>query len=98
MISASGLTPSATYYAGGAGGSVFLTAAGLTGNGYIRANGGDMTASSAGGGGRIAVILTNSTDFGAVKMQAYTGKGWAAAGVAAPGTIYMESSAQGADR
>jgi hypothetical protein len=99
VISASGVVGAGvSYYAGGSGGSVFLTTAALAGSGFLRANGGDMPSSSAGGGGRIAVILTNAADFAAVRMQAYTGKGWTAAGVAAPGTIYLESPAQGAGR
>ena len=89
VISTVGIKGTDGYY-GGSGGSVFLTTDTLTGNGTIRANGG--TANSSGGGGRVAVILTNSTDFSAVKMQAYSGS---TSPKGAAGTVYQQTQAQG---
>ena len=76
---------------GGAGGSVFLTTATLTGTGTLRANGG--SGNPVGGGGRVAVILTGSTDFDKVKFQAYAG-GAGASG----GTVYQQHTGHAANQ
>ena len=51
----------------GAGGSVWITAGRLTGAGTISADGGDTNNSNAGSGGRVALHLTEATDFSAWK-------------------------------
>jgi hypothetical protein len=84
VISANGTT--LNY--GGSGGSVFLTTAWLSGTGIVRASGSAPVGQFAsGGGGRVAVILTNSTDFGSVKLQSYSSAGFSQG---AGGTVYME--------
>ncbi len=65
----------------GAGGSVFLTTGWLTGNGMLKANGGDgyNNGRSGGGGGRVAIVLTGAgAGFGDWKGSntTYGGKGW----------------------
>jgi hypothetical protein len=80
----------------GSGGTVYLTTGALTGNGTIKANGGNLTGQFSGGGGRIAVILTNSTDFGNVTCQAYTGTGNSSFGAA--GTVYQQTPDQAPGR
>lgn len=73
----------------GSGGSVFLTTGALTGNGTIDVGVLDsVKATASGGGGRIAVILTNSTDFGNVQMRAFSASCNYKNG--AGGTIYLE--------
>ncbi|MFC1461700.1 hypothetical protein ACFLQR_04200, partial [Verrucomicrobiota bacterium] len=72
------------------GGSVFITASAITGSGTIQADGGDAAGTGGrGGGGRIAVILTNDTDFGSITIQAYGGSTGNNKGAA--GTIYLET-------
>jgi hypothetical protein len=83
--------------AGGAGGSVFLTTGALSGNGAIRA-GGIPGSWQLGGGGRVAVILTNGNDFGAVTIQAWPGSPTAGNGAfsgGGAGTVYLETKDQG---
>ncbi|NQT94389.1 MAG: hypothetical protein HQ559_16655, partial [Lentisphaerae bacterium] len=63
-------------YAGGAGGSVYITCATFAGSGTISADGEYNTSradTGGGGGGRIAVVLTNGSSFGSVTMTAYAG-------------------------
>ena len=80
--------PSNDYNQGaGSGGSIWLTTSNLTGNGTIKADGGDYRAG--GGGGRVAVTLTGSSDFGNVTIQAYGGDFGSADGGA--GTIYKSA-------
>ncbi len=93
VISAKGGRRDAYPYGVGAGGSVFLTTAALAGNGTIAANGADANENTTGGGGRVAVILTNSADFGSIAVQAYPGLPSGAAG-----TVYLQTPAQGAGR
>jgi hypothetical protein len=74
--------------AAGAGGSVFLTTGWLTGNGMLRANGGDGYdyGWSGGGGGRVAIVLTGEgAGFGSWigSSTTYGGKGYLN-----PNTIY----------
>jgi autotransporter-associated beta strand protein len=79
---------------GAAGGSIFIQAAAMDGSGVVDAAGGSGSAYTGGngGGGRIAVILTNSAAFGAVACRAYGGgSGVAAAGA---GTVYLQSAGQ----
>jgi hypothetical protein len=74
----------------GSGGSVFLTAGMLAGTGTVSVSGGYGAnyGIGTGGGGRLALILTGSTDFGNVLLQAYPGPGTVPYG--ACGTIYKE--------
>jgi hypothetical protein len=80
----------------GAGGSIWLTTANLSGSGTIRARGGaggnNNGDNGGGGGGRIAVILANGTTFGSVAMQAYGGVYSNLNGGA--GTIYRQTAGQ----
>ena len=79
----------------GSGGSILLTTGNLSDSGTIKANGGYEY--SGGGGGRVAVILTEDSDFGSVAMTAFgglSGGGKKAPGTA--GTVYKQTQAQGA--
>ncbi|QQS60985.1 MAG: fibronectin type III domain-containing protein [Candidatus Moraniibacteriota bacterium] len=75
----------------GSGGTISLKTGSLNGSGLIRADGvvaSYGTSQGIGGGGRIAIKLTSSNNFGSVMMRAY-GYGGAAAG-----TIYTETASQ----
>jgi len=73
----------------GAGGSITITAATLSGSGTIRANGG--VGYRGGGGGRVALMLTEGTDFGAVESQAFGGcEGGVHNANGAAGTVYLK--------
>lgn len=84
---------------GGAGGSVYITAGKLAGstNGVIKANGTPNGSSYwGGGGGRVAVILTDTdADFTnyAGEVQAYGG--WVGSRSGAAGTVYLETPDHG---
>jgi hypothetical protein len=94
LMSADGYHYPGTVYYTGSGGSVYLTTATLSGSGTIRANGGTGTGGdSRGGGGRVAVILTNGNSFGNITFEAFTGAGGRPG---APGTIYKQTMDQGA--
>jgi hypothetical protein len=80
-------------YAPGAGGSVFLSASSLAGNGTLRANGGNATISMSGGGGRVAAVLTSGNSFDGVTMQAYGGE---TNTPGAAGTVYQQTASQSA--
>jgi hypothetical protein len=78
----------------GAGGSIYLRCGSLSGTGVLDASALQVSAlqpgvSKQGGGGRIAVIVTNGTSFGAVALRAYGGPSQPGAA----GTIYTESLA-----
>jgi hypothetical protein len=80
----------------GAGGSVYLTTGALEGNGFIRANSPAGTW-ALGGGGRVAVILTNGNDFGSVSIQASAGTGSGGTYMyGGAGTVYLQTLLQGA--
>jgi hypothetical protein len=98
VISASGADlPS--FSGAGAGGSVWLTADSLDGDGLIQADGGRggnfaVYGYSHGGGGRIAVCLKSGNDFGSVGFSAATrlvSMGGAAGGA---GTVYLKKASQ----
>ncbi len=76
----------------GAGGSIFLRAASLTGKGRMEARG--WSARTGGGGGRIAVHLSAANDFDAVTFDASGGNATVATTTennrAAAGTIYLQ--------
>jgi hypothetical protein len=74
----------------GAGGSVNIQAGTLQGTGRIAVDGADGSNCS-GGGGRIAVVLTNAATFGSVTMSA-VGGGSTRKGAA--GTIYLQGNNQ----
>jgi hypothetical protein len=78
-----------------AGGSIYLVAGALFGNGILDTSGGGAGSYWCGGGGRVAVILTNSDSFGNVKMRAYGG---ADVVDSAAGTVYRETMSQGRGR
>jgi len=87
----------------GSGGSIYITTGFFTGTGTLRANGGDdITTDAAGGGGRIAVILTSAGanfstfDVGGT-ITAYGGEAVGAMEDGAAGTIYRQTQAQGAN-
>ena len=90
-----------TSYSAGAGGSVFITTADFAGSGSISANGGFISTGGhgAGGGGRIAVVLTNGSSFGSVTMTAYAGGAGlndnrGSSGMPSAGTIYTKIPGQ----
>jgi len=83
-------------YNSGAGGSVWLSGATLTGAGVLRADGGRTSYGSSGSGGRVAVHLSQAADFSAWRgtFSAHGGScvstGQASTG--APGTIYLQAA------
>jgi hypothetical protein len=81
---------------GPSGGSIWLTAASLEGNGALRAHG--DTGYQSGGGGRIAVTLTQSNTFGNVAMTAYGGAGSSPPYVrGSAGTVFMQAARERPD-
>ena len=102
VIAANGAN-SENYYSG-AGGSIAIRAAAVLGLGAIRANGGDVGTDYTGSGGRIAIVLTGAgetIDRFTGRLEAYSGK-MSKESVPYPrgsaGTIYVETSADGAGR
>ena len=83
-------TGTCQYYAG-SGGSIWLTGATVMGSGTLTARGGAVTTAGAGGGGRIAVHVTDSDDVSSfnpiVLLCGRTGGSRAAAG----GTYYLQT-------
>jgi len=84
-----------------AGGSIWIRAASVSGAGLVDASGGTTTDTSrpSGGGGRIAVIVTNASSVGALVFRAFGGAG--AGGLnscfrGAAGTVYLETTAHSA--
>jgi hypothetical protein len=94
-IEAQGQDLTASWVYSGSGGSVFLTTANLGGSGSIRVRGGHGQNVGAGGGGRIAIILTGSESFGSLEFSAIGGDANPDHRSAAAGTIYLESQSQG---
>jgi hypothetical protein len=89
--------PSAEGRGAGAGGSVFLTTGTISGAGDIRTNGGAANGWGAGGGGRVAAILTGeSANFSEYTgtMTAFGDNDGLKSGAA--GTVYRETAANGA--
>ena len=78
----------------GSGGSVYITCGTFAGSGTVSANGGYGTRSDlgGGGGGRVAVILTNGTTFGSVTLQALPA--WMGVWKPGAGTVYTKTSTQ----
>jgi len=102
MISNEGLIcadggASSSYASSGSGGSIGLTAGTLSGGGIIRANGG---LSGAGGGGRVALVVTNTgLDFTGI-ISAYGGGtassyGFPGVNIGGAGTVYERTGSQG---
>jgi hypothetical protein len=82
-------------FAGGAGGSIWLTTATLAGSGTIRAGGGVAISrpdTGSGGGGRVAVTLKSGNSFGSIDYSARGGT-TGGSGASAPGTVYLEAAA-----
>ncbi len=83
-----------------AGGSVNIVAASLAGSGTISANGGYQTGASGvgsgGGGGRIAVVLTNADDTAFAGLSAIRAYGGPLKGATfengAAGTVYLKGT------
>jgi hypothetical protein len=98
VIAANGTNSNIGGNSGGSGGTVSLTTATLAGSGTIQADGGRAwnIDSGAGGGGRVAVILTGSDDFDAVVMQARGGANGSDSGGA--GTVYRQGASQAGGR
>jgi hypothetical protein len=78
-----------------AGGSVYVKAGAVAGIGLLEASG--SQAYWPGGGGRVALIATNALSLGAVRCAAQSGLNSATShgGHGAPGTIYLETAADG---
>ncbi|MEI6603681.1 MAG: putative Ig domain-containing protein [Verrucomicrobiota bacterium] len=76
---------------GGAGGSIFLTAATLAGGGAIRADGGNATNTSSGGGGGGRVALLADTLSFSGNLTAIGGTGGPAGGA---GTVFTQVTAE----
>ena len=75
----------------GSGGSIYVIAGSITGEGNLSVSGGEITNAASGGGGRIAIILNNGTDFGNVNFMAYGGDQGSSDDGAA-GTIYLKKA------
>ncbi len=73
--------------AGSAGGSIYLRGASVSGSGRLNAEG--SQGYYTGGGGRIAMILTNATDFADITFEAF-GNHQTESRNSAAGTIYLE--------
>ena len=74
---------------GGSGGSVYLKGSSLEGNGRVDASG--AMGYQGGGGGRIAVVLSDSAEFGDVAFDVSSMQRWSdATASGASGTIYLE--------
>jgi len=80
----------------GSGGSIYLITGKLSGNGKISAGSPGNTPVSTGGGGRIALILTNSADWGDVSLSAASAPASGSSYSGAAGTIYVQTPGQGA--
>lgn len=88
VISANGVTGPGINSGGGAGGSIFLTAATFTGTGAVLANGGAANGPFGGGGGGGHIALDyNTNQFTGVT----TAQGGAGANFGGAGTIYLRA-------
>ncbi len=94
-LSANGQNGVSNWTGGGSGGSVWLSAATVSGSGSVTANGGNGTSQGGGGsGGRIAFTTGNNTFAGTYKAQGGTG----ARGPAGNGTFnFMDHYGPGDD-
>ena len=82
-------------WAGGAGGSVYITTGTFGGSGTISVNGGWANPETgAGAGGRIAVVLTNGSTFGSVTLAAAPPSTGGDCGYPSAGTIFTKTSVQ----
>ena len=92
-VTARGANAGGVNYYSGAGGSVWITAGVLTGTGTISADGGDTTVSNAGSGGRVALYLTEATDFSDWKgfATARGGQQATSLGRTGAGTVYRRA-------
>ena len=84
---------SITDHYGSAGGSVWLTAAAVEGLGSVHADGGIVTGIDGGGGGRVAIYLTQATSLslGVNAVHAWGGRGLENDVKAGAGTYYLET-------
>src|SRR4029077_14959102 len=77
----------------GSGGSVYIRAKSVLGNGVIQANGGVAGVSwGGGGGGRVSVVMSTATSFGSLQITASGGSG---NNDGAAGTVYLEDANDG---
>jgi hypothetical protein len=84
-----------TYFAGAAGGSIYIRCRSLAGAGLILADGGSTTGNGGGSGGRIAVILSAGAGVDQIACHAYGGVGGSGYyGHGAAGTVYIQTAAQ----
>lgn len=100
-VDSTAIPPDSNYYPG-SGGSVWLTTGKLLGTGTVAANGGDSaTAATSGGGGRVAVYLTDPTatfdDFEGVISAFGGGKKGDDVPASGPGTVYLATAEQAAN-
>ena len=75
----------------GSGGSVWLTAARISGTGAVRADGDSTSAAYSHGGGRVALYQTAAADFTGLSGLSVTANGGGGAGA---GTIYRQHARQ----
>ena len=90
-------------FGSGAGGSIWITAGALSGSGVISARGGNFSNGNyggAGGGGRVAIYLTEATSFAGcgVTINAYGGRMQSSIAGQRPttpcGTVYLQTAAE----
>ncbi len=88
------------YYTPSHGGSIYLRAGSLSGTGTNSVRGGEIAVNGVGGGGgRLAVVLTNSDDFASVVNTARGGIRTSGQGDdASAGTVYLEGKSQAGGR
>ncbi|MBF0245885.1 MAG: hypothetical protein HQL31_11560, partial [Planctomycetes bacterium] len=97
-ILANGTDTGATWAGAGSGGSVWVSANSISGNGSVRADGGNQAGSYGGGsGGRVAMYLTGAgANFESLgdNITAYGGSSGGASMKGAAGTVYLETADQ----
>jgi hypothetical protein len=100
-IDASGLYNGGTYCRAGAGGTIYLRTGSLSGSGVIRARGmnsGGGSNTGNGGGGRIAVFLTDPgatfASFDTTKIDAWQGTGGNSTAKGTAGSVYLQTGAE----
>ncbi|MFZ4396777.1 MAG: glycine-rich domain-containing protein, partial [Kiritimatiellia bacterium] len=99
IVNGSIVSDGVSSYIGSAGGSVNITVGKLTGIGTVSASGGGSYGNgNPGGGGRVAIVLTNAADTAFVpwlsssRIQAYGGAHATVATCGAAGTVYLKGT------
>lgn len=95
-IAANGAPGSAHY--SGSGGSIYCRAGAIHGAGSIRANTGAVTTSTPGGGGRIALVVTNEAAGWEGLTATVEARGYSKSSASSSGTIYRETAADAPGR